>query len=94
MAGGSPFRLEAIFPSPGWHRAPPRTVPRAGHRREFGTDDASDGASWVCPDDKVCAAAPVYCGTADEVGACDGKMERDPCATPLSALLNVAPVRK
>ena len=42
-----------------------------------------DGVSWVCPDDKVCAAAPVYCGTAAEVGACDGKMERDPCATPL-----------
>jgi hypothetical protein len=42
-----------------------------------------DGVSWVCPDDKACAAAPVYCGTADEVGACDGKMERDPCATLL-----------
>jgi hypothetical protein len=42
-----------------------------------------DGVSWVCPDDKACAAAPVYCGTADEVGACDGKMERDPCATML-----------
>ncbi|MEO8840170.1 MAG: hypothetical protein ABI591_33985 [Kofleriaceae bacterium] len=42
-----------------------------------------DGTSWVCPDDKVCAAAPIYCGTADEVGACDGKMERDPCATML-----------
>lgn len=42
-----------------------------------------DGASWVCPDDKTCAAAPIYCGTADEVGACDGKLERDPCATML-----------
>lgn len=42
-----------------------------------------DGASWVCPDDKACAAAPIYCGTADEVGACDGKPERDPCATML-----------
>ncbi|HEX7701240.1 MAG TPA: hypothetical protein VF403_10970, partial [Kofleriaceae bacterium] len=42
-----------------------------------------DGVSWVCPDDKACAAAPIYCGTADEVGACDGKMERDPCSTML-----------
>jgi hypothetical protein len=42
-----------------------------------------DNASWVCPEDEACAAPPTYCGTANEVGACDGKMERDPCSTTL-----------
>jgi hypothetical protein len=43
----------------------------------------NDGTSWVCPEDKACAAAPIYCGTSEEVGACDGKMDRDPCSTML-----------
>ncbi|MEO8698551.1 MAG: hypothetical protein ABI867_00875 [Kofleriaceae bacterium] len=42
-----------------------------------------DGTSWVCPADLACAQAPTYCGTAQEVGACDGKAERDPCSTSL-----------
>ena len=35
------------------------------------------------PRTRQCAAAPVYCGTADEVGACVGKVDRDPCSTAL-----------
>src|ERR1700742_3203749 len=41
------------------------------------------GETWVCPADLSCAAAPTYCGTPQEVGACDGKMDRDPCMTSL-----------
>lgn len=41
------------------------------------------GETWVCPADLSCAAAPTYCGTPQEVGACDGKMDRDPCMTNL-----------
>jgi len=44
---------------------------------------AGAGETWVCPADLSCAAAPTYCGTPQEVGACDGKMDRDPCTTPL-----------
>jgi len=42
-----------------------------------------DGTSWVCPADLACAQPPTYCGTTQEVGACDGKAERDPCSTNL-----------
>ena len=41
------------------------------------------GETWVCPADLSCASAPTYCGTPQEVGACDGKMDRDPCMTNL-----------
>ncbi|MEO6772770.1 MAG: hypothetical protein ABI467_07070 [Kofleriaceae bacterium] len=41
------------------------------------------GETWVCPAELSCAAAPTYCGTPQEVGACDGKMDRDPCMTNL-----------
>ncbi len=41
------------------------------------------GETWVCPEDLACAAAPTYCGTAAEVGACEGKADGAPCATDL-----------
>jgi hypothetical protein len=37
--------------------------------------------SWVCPAELACAEAPTFCANPQEVGACDGKMEHDPCRT-------------
>ncbi|HEY0252167.1 MAG TPA: hypothetical protein VGC41_11610, partial [Kofleriaceae bacterium] len=48
-----------------------------------GIECASDGMTWVCPSALACAAPPTFCGTQSEVGACDGKAERDPCSTAL-----------
>ncbi|HEY1814393.1 MAG TPA: hypothetical protein VGG74_18705 [Kofleriaceae bacterium] len=44
-------------------------------------DCASDGASWVCPEQLACAAPPTYCANPIEVGACDGQPNGSPCRT-------------
>lgn len=48
-----------------------------------GIECERDGMSWVCPSSLACADPPTYCGTQSEVGACEGKPDRDPCSTPL-----------
>ncbi|HEY1550529.1 MAG TPA: hypothetical protein VGG28_22025 [Kofleriaceae bacterium] len=44
-------------------------------------DCASDGMSWVCPQELACAAPPTYCANPLEVGACDNMPDGSPCRT-------------
>src|SRR5580693_3097874 len=38
------------------------------------------GGAWLCPNDLACAAAPTYCGTAQQVTACDGSADFTSCS--------------
>jgi hypothetical protein len=44
-------------------------------------DCASDGMSWVCPQELACAEPPTYCANPLEVGACDNMPDGSPCRT-------------